>query len=465
MENKKENQKVPDMMQKLVSLSKRRGFVYPGSEIYGGLANTYDYGPLGIELLRNITNEWWDFFITKRPEMFGMDSSILMSPKVWEASGHTQRFNDALIDCKNCKLRTRADHLIENALPNEHVEGRTMDQLEEIITSNKIKCPSCGEVNWTKPRKFNLLFETHIGIVEEAMSLAYLRGEIAQGMFVNFKNVVESMRPRLPFGIGQFGSAFRNEITKGNFIFRTLEFKLAEFEYFFDSEKQDWKEVFEYWEGEMQKWIELMGVKHENLSWRTHTDEERSHYSTLTKDLEYKFPFGTKELFGLAYRTDFDLRNHIEKSGADLRFVDPEDNKRKIVPHVVEPTFGVNRIFLVILADAYCEEGERVILKLNPKLAPYKAAVFPLVANKEEIVGKAREVFKTLSAEMSAAFDARGNIGKRYYSQDEIGTPYCVTVDYQTIEDGTVTLRERDSAQQERVKVEDLKAKLKENLG
>lgn len=445
-----------DVMQKLVSLSKRRGFVYPGSEIYGGLANTYDYGPLGVELLRNIVNEWWKSFVTSRSDMYGMDSSILMSPKVWEASGHTQRFNDALIDCKNCKLRTRADHLIENTVEDIKVEGRSMDELEQIIIEHKINCPSCGELNWTKPRKFNLLFETNIGIVEESQSLAYLRGEIAQGMFVNFKNVVESMRPRLPFGIAQFGSAFRNEITKGNFIFRTLEFKLAEFEYFIDSEKQNWKESFEYWEKEMQAWIESLGVKSENLHWRTHTDEERSHYSTLTKDLEYDFPFGRKEMFGLAYRTDFDLRNHTEKSGADLRFVDPDDNKRKFIPHVIEPTFGVNRIFLAVLCDAYAEEGDRVILKLHPKLAPYKAAVFPLVANKEDVVQKAREVYKLLSPHMNVAFDARGNIGKRYYSQDEIGTPYCITIDYQTLEDGTVTVRDRDTAVQRREHIKQL---------
>lgn len=453
-----------DKTQKIISLAKRRGFVYPGSEIYGGLANTYDFGPLGVELLRNIVNNWWLYFVTKRDNMFGMDSSILMSPKVWEASGHTERFNDALIDCKECKTRTRADHLIEDAKAKESVEGRSLAELDEIIDANKIKCPNCQKFNWTKARKFNLLFETHIGIVPESQSLSYLRGEIAQGMFVNFRNVVESVRPRLPFGIAQAGKAFRNEITKGNFVFRTLEFNLAEFEYFIDPDKDSWQDAFDFWQREMEAWITSLGISRQNLGWRVHTDAERSHYSTLTKDLDYDFPFGRKEMFGLAYRTDFDINNHMVKSGVDLRYTDFDDPTRKFIPHVVEPTFGINRVFLALLAEAYCEEGDRVVLKLNPKVAPYKVAILPLVANKEEIVSKALEINKTLKEDFNTIYDGRANIGKRYYSQDEIGTPFCVTVDYQTLDDSTVTVRERDSTLQERVAISDLRSKISDKI-
>ncbi len=454
---------VQDKMQKIISLCKRRGFVYPGSEIYGGLANTYDFGPLGVELLRNIIDSWWKFFVLERDNIFGMDSAILMSPKVWEASGHTQRFNDALIDCKNCKMRTRADHLIEDNILDLKVEGKTLNELDSLISEKKLKCQTCGKSDWTKARKFNLLFETHIGILEDSQSLSYLRGEIAQGMFVNFRNVIESMRPRLPFGIAQAGKAFRNEITKGNFIFRTLEFNLAEFEYFINPASDKWEEHFEFWKKEMVKWISSLGVSEKNLSWRTHTDEERSHYSTRTEDLDYPYPFGTKEMFGLAYRTDFDLKNHMEKSGADLRYTD-FDSGEKFIPHVVEPTFGLNRVFLALLCEAYSEEGNRVVLKLNPKVAPYKLAVFPLVANKNEVVSKAKEVFNLLKKDFKTVFDDRGNIGKRYYSQDEIGTPWCITIDYQTLEDGTVTVRERDTAKQKRVIIEDIASYIKDKL-
>ncbi len=447
----------PDKQQKIISLAKRRGFVFPSSEIYGGLANTYDFGPLGSLLTKNIQASWWRFFVTKRKNIHGMDSSILMSPKVWEASGHTVRFNDALIDCKSCKLRTRADHLIEDNLQNIKVEGQSMEALEKIIFDNKLKCPNCGEINWTKPRKFNLLFETNIGIVEDSQSLAYLRGEIAQGMFVNFKNVLDSMRPRLPFGLAQSGKAFRNEITKGNFIFRVLEFYLAEFEYFIDPEKQNWEEVFEYWKKEMHAWALSLGLDEKALSWRTHTDDERSHYSTRTEDLEYEFPFGRKELFGLAYRTDFDLKNHTEKSGVDLRYTDPDDPTRKFIPYVIEPTFGINRVVLAVLAQSFTEGDDRIYLKLPKDLAPYKVAVFPLVRNKEELVKKADEVYSALLEKgVSTAWDDRGNIGKRYFAQDEIGTPYCVTVDYQTLEDGTVTIRDRDTMKQDRIKIEEI---------
>ncbi len=445
-----------DLNKKIVSLCKRRGFVFPGSEIYGGLANTYDMGPLGVLMLKNITNSWWDFFVRSRENMFGLDTSILMSPKVWEASGHTASFTDVMVDCLECRSRTRADHLIEDYIQNIQVEGRTLEDIQELIEQNHIPCPKCGKSHWTVPRKFNLLFETSIGIIVDASSTAYLRGEIAQGMFVNFKNVVDTMRPKMPFGIAQSGKAFRNEITLGNFIFRNLEFNLSEFEYFFDPEEQNWEELFDSWKVEMKSWIESLGVPSNKLRWRLHTDEERSHYSTKTEDLDFEFGFGFKEMFGLAYRTDFDLRNHTEKSGIDLRYTDPFTNK-KYIPHVIEPTFGINRVFLALLTNGYYEDGDRVVLKLAKEIAPYRVAVFPLVKNKPEIVEKARGVFQDLvKAGFSVAWDDRGNIGKRYLSQDEIGTPYCVTVDYETLENGTVTVRNRDTTEQSRIKISDL---------
>ncbi|HOA18434.1 MAG TPA: glycine--tRNA ligase [bacterium] len=453
-----------DLQQKIVSLCKRRGFVFPGSEIYGGLANTYDYGPLGVLMLRNIINDWWSFFITKRKDIYALDTSVLMAPQVWEASGHTKSFTDALIDCKECKNRTRADHLIERYLEENNllkdVEGEGMDVLEELINKHKIPCPVCSKFNWTKPRRFNLLFETHMGILEDNKSLAYLRGEIAQGMFINFKNVLETMRPKLPFGIAQSGKAFRNEITLGNFIFRTVEFNLAEFEYFFNPNKDSWEEVFNYWKDLMLEWITSLGIPGDMLKWRIHTDKERAHYSARTEDLDYSFGFGFKELFGLAYRTDYDLKNHMEKSGIDLRYTDPETGD-KVIPHVIEPTFGISRVFLALLNNGYYEEKERLVLKLDKRISPYKAAVFPLVKNKEDIVSKAQEVFNELiSKGISVDWDDRGNIGKRYFSQDEIGTPFCITVDYQTLEDSTVTIRDRDTMKQERILISDISNRL-----
>lgn len=449
-----------DLQQKIVSLCKRRGFVFPGSEIYGGLSNTYDFGPLGVLLLKNIQASWWDFFITRRTNIFGLDSSILMSSKVWEASGHTKNFTDVLIDCKKCKTRTRADHLVESFFERKgqkvEVEGLSPEKLSETIKKEKITCPKCGEYAWTEPRRFNLLFETSVGIVADNQSTVFLRGEIAQGMFVNFRNVLDTMRPKLPFGIGQAGKAFRNEITLGNFVFRTLEFNLAEFEYFFDPSKDRWEALFDYWKEEMKRWALTLGLPEEKLSWREHTDAERAHYSTKTIDMDFEFPFGVKELFGLAYRTDYDLKNHIEKSGADLRYTDPETGE-KVIPHVLEPTFGINRAFLAVLSSSYNEEPGRTVLKLPHALAPYRVAVFPLVRNKEDIVIKAQEIFEHLVSEgISVAWDDRGNIGKRYFTQDEIGTPYCVTVDYQTLEDDTVTVRDRDSMEQVRIAVTDL---------
>lgn len=455
-------------MTDIVSLAKRRGFVFPGSQIYGGLANTYDMGPLGVELLRNIQNYWWQTFVSSRPEIFGLDSAILMSPKVWEASGHTDSFTDALVDCKVCRQRTRADHLIEDfAERNQQtvkVEGLSEVDLSKMILDQKIPCPNCGKSDWTPVRKFNLLFETSVGIITDSESKAYLRGEIAQGMFTNFKNVLQTMRPKLPFGIAQSGKAFRNEITLGNFIFRTLEFNLAEFEYFIDPDSQDWHQVFADWKQTMYDFALSLGLSKDRLRWREHTEDERSFYSSQTEDLDYEYPFGFKEMFGLAYRTDYDLKNHMEKSGEDLRYTDPMDNKRKFIPHVIEPTFGLNRIFLAVLSEAITKDGDRTYLNLPTFLSPFKVAVFPLLANKLPLVEKAKQIFTQLTKTYPVAWDDRGNIGKRYFTQDEIGTPFCLTVDFDTLEKDTVTIRDRNSAKQETISLDQLDNYLKTKL-
>lgn len=457
-----------NVMEKIVALAKRRGFMYPGSEIYGGLANTYDYGPVGTELLRNIKNLWWKYFVQKRPDMVGLDGSIISHHKIWEASGHVAGFADAMVDCKHCKARMRADHLIEDFFEKEgiekKVEGLSTKELEDIIKENKIPCPKCGEHDWTAVRKFNQLFPVQLGIVEGDEGRGYLRGETAQLIFTNFKNVTASNRVRLPFGIGQIGKSFRNEITPGNSIFRTIEFEQAEIEYFFDPEETDWEPLYEDWKKRMDDFVtKHLGIRKENLRWRLHSDAERSFYSKRTEDLEYNFPFGFKELWGLAYRTDYDLTQHINHSKKDLFIVDPQTGK-KIVPHVIEPAVGINRLMLMVLADAYTEEDSstgsgqgRVVLKIDPKIAPYKVAVFPLLANKENLVKKAQDLFEDLTNDFMAVFDSRGNIGKRYLAQDEIGTPWCVTVDFDTLEDDTVTVRDRDTMKQERVKIAELK--------
>lgn len=456
------------VMDKIVALAKRRGFIYPGSEIYGGLANTYDYGPVGAELLRNIKNLWWKYFVQSRPDMVGIDGSIISHHKIWEASGHVAGFADAMIDCKNCKSRFRADHIIEDhfASKNEEikVEGLSPKELDEIIEKEKIKCPNCGKIDWTKVRKFNLLFPVQLGIVEGEGGMGYLRGETAQLIFTNFRNVVDSTRVRLPFGIAQLGKSFRNEITPGNSVFRTIEFEQAEIEYFFDHKQTPWEPLYEEWKSAMDVFVtEKLGVKKENLRWRTHSDEERSFYSKRTEDLEYKFPFGFKELWGLAYRTDYDLTQHKEASKKDLTIIDPK-TQEKILPHVIEPAVGVNRLLLMVLVDAFTEEENRTVLKIAPKLAPYKVAVFPLLANKEDLVAKARKVFELLSPEFMTAFDDRGNIGKRYLSQDEIGTPWCITIDFDTLDNDTVTIRDRDTTKQDRVKITDLVSYFTEKL-
>ena len=476
------------LMDKIVALCKRRGFIYPGSEIYGGLANTYDYGPMGAELLRNIKNLWWKYFVQERNDIVGLEASIISHHKIWEASGHVAGFADAMIDCKNCKARMRADHLLEAFIENldkkisetlqiEHsshvdfvkalktgkVEGMPIESLEAIrkllsnLPKNPLTCPNCGKNDWTAIRKFNQLFPVQLGIVEGSGGQAYLRGETAQGMFINFKNVVDSTRVRLPFGIAQLGKGFRNEITPGNSVFRTIEFDLGEIEYFFDPEISGWNELFEKWKNSMWDFItNKLRISALNLRWRAHTDEERSFYSERTEDLEYKFPFGFKELWGLAYRTNYDLTQHSNLAKKDLTITDPQTGK-KILPHVIEPAVGINRLLLITLIESYCEEEKRVVLKLPPLLAPYKIAVFPLLANKENLVEKANEIYDELKEHFMVVQDSRGNIGKRYLSQDEIGTPWCVTVDFDSLDDGKVTVRDRDTTKQERVAIKELK--------
>lgn len=423
-------------LEKVVALCKRRGFIFPGSEIYGGLANSWDYGPLGVELKNNIKQLWWNKFVHQRDDMVGIDPALIMNPKVWEASGHVEGFTDPLVECKKCHERFRADQTGE-------------------------KCLNCGAEDFTEARQFNLLFKTFIGPVEGSSSAAYLRGELAQAMFVDFSVILKTTRVKLPFGIAAQGRVFRNEITPGNFIFRTREFDLMEFEYFI--KESEWEKWFEYWRKEMLNWIENIGIDMEKVHEHEIDKNELAHYSKRTIDFEFDYPFGRKELYGLAYRTDFDLKNHMNKSGQDMSYTDSE-NGEKFVPHVVEPTFGLDRSVLVILLSAYEEDGDRVVLKFKPKLAPYKVAVFPLLANKPELVEKAREVYENLKKDFVVAWDDRGNIGKRYYSQDEIGTPFCVTCDHQTLEDDTVTVRDRDTTNQERIKIQELKNYFQEKL-
>ncbi len=420
-------------MEKIVSLSKRRGFIYPGSDIYGGLANTFDLGPLGVELANNIKKSWWKRFVQDRDDMYGLDGGILMNPKIWEASGHTKGFIDVLVECKKCHHRFRLDEI-----PNPD-------------------CPKCGG-EMTAPRKFTPMFKTFIGPVEDSSSVAYLRPETAQAIFVNFKNIIDSFHPEIPFGIAQIGKAFRNEVTLGNFIFRKLEFEQMEIEYFI--KEKDWEKYFKEWKKEMEEWFLGLGAKKKNIHWREHKKDELSHYSKHTEDLEYNFPFGGfKELYGLAYRTDYDLKNHSEKSGKDLKYTDLKTSER-FFPHVIEPSFGLERTILAILSEAYCEEEirgvKRVVLRFRPSLAPIKVAVFPLLANKPELVKKAKEVYRILKPNFVIAWDDRGNIGKRYYSQDETGTPYCLTIDFDSLEKNDVTVRERDTMKQKRVKIKEL---------
>lgn len=418
-----------NLLEKIVSLCKRRGFIFPGSEIYGGLANSWDYGPLGVELKNNIQQLWWKHFVQSRDDMVGLDAAIIMNPKVWEASEHLKSFTDPLVECKKCHQRFRADQIRE-------------------------ECPNCGNREFSEAKQFNLMFPVHLGSTEDSGVTSYLRGEIAQAMFVNFKNILDSTRVRVPFGIASQGKAFRNEITPGNFIFRTREFNLMEFEYFIREE--EWEKWFDYWRKEMLAWLKDLGVAAGHLHEVEIPDGERAHYSKRTIDFEYDYPFGQKELYGLAYRTTFDLDNHIRASGKDLHYVDPESGER-FIPHVIEPTFGIDRSVLVTLLEAYEEKEDRVVLRLPAQLAPYKAAVFPLLKNKPELVKKARGIYKDLKENFNVAWDDRGNIGKRYYSQDEIGTIIGITADFETLENNTVTLRDRDTTRQVRAHINDLK--------
>ena len=461
-------------LDQVVSLCKRRGFIFPGSEIYGGLANSWDYGPLGTELKNNIRDWWWERFVQKRIDMVGLDAATLMNPKVWEASGHVDNFADAMVDCKSCKKRFRADHLIEEAKSDMMVDGKPLEEINTILETLDLPCPHCGtKKSFTDARTFNLMFRTPIGVTEEGNQReVYFRGEIAQAMFVNFRNVLDTMRKRIPFGIASVGKAFRNEITPGNFIFRTLEFDLMEFEYFI--EVDEWEKWFNYWLEQQQEWLKDMGFDEKKLQVREHTQDELSHYSKKTVDIEYETPFGWKELFGLAYRTDFDLKNHMEHSGQDLQYTDP-DSGEKYIPHVIEPTFGLSRLTLMILLEAYTEEelenGDvRTVMKFDKRIAPIDIAILPL-SKKEHLIAKAKEVHQLLldGTNLVTDFDVTGSIGKRYRRQDEIGTPLCITVDFGTLgedveqgEPDTVTIRDRDTLEQKRVKVADLRSTIAE---
>ncbi len=457
-------------MEKITALAKKRGFVYPGSAIYGGLANSWDFGPLGTELKNNLRDWWWDRFVHARADMVGLDAAIMMNPKVWESSGHVDNFNDAMIDCKKCKARHRADHLIEDADPEAKVDGLSPEELTKIISEKDLSCPDCDAKDFTDARTFNLLFQTSIGKTEKDKSALYLRGEIAQAMFVNFKHVLDSSRKRVPFGIASVGKAFRNEITPGNFIFRTLEFDLMEFEYFIREE--NWEKMFEYWQKEMQTWLDEIGFAKESTRIREHAQDELSHYSKRTIDVEYNTPFGWKEMFGLAYRTNFDLTTHMEKSGQDMQYTDPISGE-KFVPHVIEPTFGLSRLTLMSMLEAYTEEKvstakgkteTRTVMKLHPRLAPFKIAVLPL-SKKPELQKVAKPLHEQLTKRWYSDYDETQSIGRRYRRQDEIGTPYCVTVDFDSLEDKAVTIRDRNTMKQERVAIDKLEKWFEKKLG
>ncbi len=422
------------IMEKIVSLCKRRGFIYPGSDIYGGIAGMWDYGPLGVALKNNIVDLWWKRFVYNRSDMYAVDAALLMNPKVWETSGHVGGFSDPLIECKDCNRRFRTDTL-----------------------SDKNKCSECGG-ELSESRQFNMMFKTQVGASEDEASVSYLRPETAGGIFVNFKNVVDSFHPKLPFGMAQVGKAFRNEIAPRDFLFRTRELEQMEIEYFV--RKDEWERYFEYWREEMQSWIKTIGLSSEKMYELEVSPEDRAHYSTRTIDFEYDFPFGKKELYGLAYRGDFDLRSHQEASGVSLEYFDDE-KKERFVPHVIEPSFGLGRTILAVLCEAYNEDNlggdTRVVLRFPKNIAPVRAAVSPLLKNKPDLVAKAQEIFQELKKEYgNITFDDNGNIGKRYRRQDEIGTPFCITVDFETLEGKGVTVRDRDTGKQERVAIEDL---------
>ena len=447
-------------MDKLVSLCKNRGFIFPGSEIYGGLANSWDYGPLGVELKNNVKRAWWKKFVQENQYNTGVDCAILMNPRVWKASGHLSGFSDPLMDCKNCKSRHRADDLVEKYAEkhklNISVEAMDSDQLQAFVSEHKIPCPICGKSDFTPIRKFNLMFKTFQGVTEDTTNTIYLRPETAQGIFVNFENVQRSTRMRVPFGIGQIGKSFRNEITPGNFTFRLREFEQMELEFFCKPGTD--LEWFAYWKDFCKNWLLSLGMNEEHLHLRDHSPEELCFYSKATTDFEYDFAFGRGELWGIADRTDYDLSQHAKESGKPLDYTDPVTGER-YVPYVVEPSLGADRVVLAFLTDAYDEEvvdkeknDVRVVLRLHPALAPYKCAVLPL---QKGLANKADEIYAKMRKKFSATYDLTGSIGKRYRRQDEIGTPYCVTVDFRTVEDGTVTVRDRDTMEQIRVSVDE----------
>ncbi len=449
-------------MDKIINLCKQYGFVFQGSEIYGGLANTWDYGPLGILLKNNIKTAWFKKFIQESIYNVGLDSAILMNSKVWEASGHLKNFNDPLIDCKKCKSRFRADNLIEENA-NINSSGWSNEKLFDYIIKNKIKCPKCNSLDYTKVRNFNMMFKTFQGVTEDVNEI-YLRPETAQGIFVNFLNVQRSMRLKIPFGIGQIGKSFRNEITPGNFIFRTREFEQMELQFFCKpGTEMKW---FQYWKDFSINWLIDLGLNKDKLKFRDHDKDELSHYSNATTDIEYKFPFGWGELWGIASRMDYDLSQHQKFSNQDMSYLDPETNERYI-PYVIEPSLGVDRVLLSFLVDSYelelLENGsEREVLHLHPALAPYKALVLPLVKKRHQ--DKALEIYKNLSSCFSVSYDESGNIGRRYRRGDIIGTPFAITVDDTTLNDGTVTVRDRDSMKQVIIKVTELEHYIKEKI-
>ena len=441
------------------------GFVFQGSQIYGGLSNTWDYGPLGSEMKRNIRNLWWKKFVQESPTNVGIDSAILMNPKVWEATGHVSTFNDPMVDCKACKARHRADELIKSEYPDVDVDGMTFEQMDAFIKEHAMTCPVCGKSDFTPIRKFNMMFKTHIGVTDDASSVVYLRPETAQGVFVNFKNVQRATRKKLPFGICNTGKSFRNEITPGNFTFRTREFDQCEMEFFCKPGTD--LEWFAYWKEYCRKFVDSLGVKDENLRYRDHEPAELAFYSKATTDVEYLFPsLGWGEILGVADRTDYDLKRHMDFSGQDLTYFDPETNE-KYIPYCIEPSMGLDRLFLMVAVDAYDEEemangDKRVVMHLKPAIAPYKVAVLPLSKKLNE---GALEIANSLNKHFSICYDETGSIGKRYRRQDEIGTPYCICVDFQTAEDHMVTVRDRDSMEQERIAIADLKVYLENKIG
>lgn len=464
-------------LDQIVSLCKRRGFIFPGSEIYGGLANTWDYGPLGVELKNRVKQSWWNHFVHKRLDIMGLDASILMNPKVWVASGHVGNFNDPLVDCKECKERFRGDKLIEEKIGVEATAVLKLDQIKSMLEAEKINCPKCGKNNWTEARQFNMMFETHQGVVKEESDTIYLRPETAQGIFVNFKNIYQTMRTRLPFGIAQVGKSFRNEITPGNFTFRTREFEQMEIEYFFNPDDVDWGTLYNDWKQYSTEYItSVLGISEKNIRLRDHADDELSHYSKGTTDIEYNFPFGWGELCAaVAYRTDYDLKQHQEHSGESMEYTDPDDPTKKFIPHVMEPSFGADRVTLAVLIDAYNEEvldngDTRTVMKFNKRIAPIDIAVLPL-SKKDPLLEKSQEIIKLLQDQTNLVvdFDVTGSIGKRYRRQDEIGTPLCITVDFGTIgedseqgDEDTVTIRDRDTLEQTRVPIAQLREKIAE---